>query len=86
MLCSHINKGKAPKEVPEALTDLKDLMAFHQNVSVAMGTTLQHLADSIFVNMANLTLLCRDSYLEHVKARHKTRHSKPAQACSPLHL
>ena len=42
-------------------------MAFHQNVSVAMGTALQHLADSIFVNMANLTLLRRDSYLEHIK-------------------
>ena len=62
MLCSRINKGKAPKEVSEAVTDLKDLMAFHQNVSVAMGTALQHL-----VNMANLTLLCIDSYLEHVK-------------------
>ena len=42
-------------------------MAFHQNVSVAKGTALQHLANSIFVNMANLTLLRRDSYLEHVK-------------------
>ena len=67
MLCSRINKGKAPKEDSEALTDLKDLMAFHQNVSVTMGTALQHLADSIFVNMANLTLLRRDSYLENVK-------------------
>ena len=67
MLCSRINNGKAPKDVSAALSDLKDLMAFHQNVSVAMGTALQHLADSIFVNMANLTLLHRDSYLEHVK-------------------
>ena len=32
MLCSRINKGKAPKEVSAALTDLKDLMVFHQNV------------------------------------------------------
>ena len=62
MLCSRINKGKAPKEVSAALTDLKDLMAFHQNVA------LQHLADSIFVNMTNLILLRRDSYLEHVKS------------------
>ena len=64
MLCARINKGK---EVSTALSDLKDLMAFHQNVSVAMGTALQHLADSIFVNTANLVLLHRDSYLEHVK-------------------
>ena len=67
ILCAHINKGKAPKEVSTALTDLKDLMAFHQNVSVAMGTALQHLADNMFVNMANLVLLRRDRYLEYVK-------------------
>ena len=67
MLHARINKGKAPKEVSAALSDLKDLSAFHQNVSVAMGTALQHLADSLFVHMSNLTLLRRDSYLDHVK-------------------
>ena len=67
MLHARINKGKAPKEVSAALSDLKDLTAFHQNVSVAMGTALQHLADSLFVQMSNLILLHRDSYLDHVK-------------------
>ena len=67
MLHARINKGKAPKEVSAALSDLKDLSAFHQNVSVAMGTALQHLADSLFVQMSNLILLRRDSYLDHVK-------------------
>ena len=67
MLCSHINKGKAPKEVTSAVTDLKDLMAFHQSVSIAMSTPLQHLADSLFVQLTNLILIRRDSYLEHVK-------------------
>ena len=43
------------------------LMAFHQNVSVAMGTDLQHLADSLFVQLSNLILIRRDAYLEHVK-------------------
>ena len=62
MLHARINKGKAPKEVSAALSDLKDLSAFHQNVSVAMGTALQHLADSLFVQMSNLILLRRDSY------------------------
>ena len=66
-LQSNFSKGKAPKEVSEALHDLKDYLAFHQNVSIAMGTSLQHLADSLFVNMANLVLLRRDSYLDHVK-------------------
>ena len=66
-LQSNFSKGKAPKEVSEGLHDLKDYLAFHQNVSIAMGTSLQHLADSLFVNMANLVLLRRDSYLDHVK-------------------
>ena len=42
-------------------------MAFHQRVSVAMGTSLQHIADSLFVHMANLVLITRDSYLDFVK-------------------
>ena len=67
LLCSRINKGKAPKEVTGALNDLCDLMAFHQRVSVAIGTSLQHLADSLFIHLSNLILLGRDSYLDFVK-------------------
>ena len=67
LLSSHLGKGKCSKDVANALNDLRDLMAFHQKVSVAMGTSLQHLADSLFVNMANLVLLRRDSYLDFVK-------------------
>ena len=55
-MTAHINllsKGKAPKEVSTAISELKDLTAFHQNVLVAMGTALQHLADSFFVHMSN---------------------------------
>ena len=54
LLCSRLNKGKAPKDVSNALNDLRDLMAFHQRVSVAMGTSLQHLADSLFVHMSRI--------------------------------
>ena len=46
---------------------MKDYLAFHQNMSIAMGTSLQHRADRLFVNIANLILLRRNSYLEHVK-------------------
>ena len=55
-LCSKIKKGKAPKEVTEAFKYIKDVLAFHENVSMAMGTALQHLADSFFVHLANLIL------------------------------
>ena len=66
-LQSKVNKGKASKDFTDALKDVKDYVAFHQSVSVAMGTALQHLADSLFVNLSNIILLRRDSYLEHVK-------------------
>ena len=62
-----IVKGKEPKEVTDAIKDLKDLSAFHTSVSVALGTAFQHLADSLFVQLANFILLRRDSYLEYVK-------------------
>ena len=42
-------------------------MVFHQRVSVAMGTALQHIADSLFVHLSNLILLRRDAYLDFVK-------------------
>ena len=67
LLNETIVKGKAPKEVVEAIKDLKDLSAFHSSVFVALGTALQHLADSLFVQLANFILLRRDSYLEFVK-------------------
>ena len=67
LLCSPINKGKAPKEVTSALNDLCDFMVFHQRVSVVMGTSLQHLADSLFVHLSNLILLWWVSYLDFVK-------------------
>ena len=66
-LQSKINKGKAPKEVTETLKDIKDYVTFHQSVSVAIGTALQHLAGSLFVHLPNLILLRWDLYLEHVK-------------------
>ena len=66
-LYSTIVKGKAPKEVTDAIKDLKDLSAFHTSVSVARGIAFQHLADSLFVQLANFILLRRDSYLEYVK-------------------
>ena len=43
LLSSRLGKGKCSKDVANALNDLRDLMAFHQKVSVAMGTSLQHL-------------------------------------------
>ena len=63
-----IVKGKAPKEVTDVIKELKDLSAFHTSISVALGTSLQHLTDSLFVQLANFVILRRDSYLDYVKA------------------
>ena len=67
VLSACLLKGKAQKEISDALNDLRDLLAFHQRVSIALGTSLQHLADSLFVHMSNMILLRRDSYLDFVK-------------------
>ena len=67
VLSARLSKGKAQKETSDALNDLRDLLAFHQRVSIALGTSLQHLADSLFVHMSNMILLRRDSYLDFVK-------------------
>ena len=57
LLNDTIVKGKAPKAVVEAIRGLKDLSSFHSSVSVALGTALQHLADSLFIQLANFILL-----------------------------
>ena len=86
LLCSRINKGKAPKEVSGALNDLGDLMALHQRVSVAMGTSLQHLADNLFVHLSNLILLRRDSYLDFVKSGVKQDNSAATRSAKITRL
>ena len=51
----------------DALKDLKDLSAFHTSVSIALGTSLQHLTDNLFVQLANFDILSRDTYLDYLK-------------------
>ena len=42
-------------------------MCFNQNVSVCLEKSMQHMTDSLFVTMSNLTLMDRDVYLDHLK-------------------
>ena len=64
-LQAHLSKGNSAKEVSDPLKELRDLCAFHQNVSISLGTALQHLAD-LFVQLGNFILMQRDSYFNHV--------------------
>ena len=66
-LLTELSKGKSSAKTQAALDELHYLTSFNQNVSFAMGKSLQHLSDFSFVQMANLTLLCSDSYLENLK-------------------
>ena len=56
-------KGKALKEFSDALKDL-NLCAFHQGVLVDVGTALQYLASSLFLQLGKYVLLCRDFYFD----------------------
>ena len=67
ILHAELGKGKSSSKAQNALDELHYLTSFNQNVSFAMGKSLQHLSDFTFTQMANLTLVCRDSYLEHLK-------------------
>ena len=67
-LQAELSKGKSSSKAQASLDELHYLASFNQNVSFAIGKSLQHLSDFIFVQMANLTLTRRDSYLENLKA------------------
>ena len=67
-LQTELSKGKSSGKAQAALDELHYLASFNQNVSFAMGKSLQHLSDFIFVQMANLTLARRDAYLDNLKA------------------
>ena len=66
-LQTELSKGKSLVKAQAALDELHYLTSFNQNLSFAMGKSLQHLSDFSFVQMANLTLLGRDVYLENLK-------------------
>ena len=43
------------------------MLAFNQKVSFAMDKAMQHLSDTIFIQMANMTLFQLDSHLDRLK-------------------
>ena len=57
ILHSELGKGKSSAKAQSALDELHYLTSFNQNVSFAMGKSLQHLSDFTFTQMANLTLV-----------------------------
>ena len=62
------SKGKTASKVSAATDELQFLLDFNSSVCQAMAKAMEHLTDFVFVNMANTTLLRRDSYLSYLKA------------------
>ena len=62
------SKGKTANKVSSAVDELQFLLDFNSSVCQAMAKSMEHLTEFVFVNMANTTLLRRDSYLIYLKA------------------
>ena len=76
-------KGKSSQKCKKALDDLNDLTSFNQNVAYCVGKATQHLADIMFIQMANFTLLRRDSVLDHLKQGVKQVSLEKGSSSSP---
>ena len=79
------SKGKTAARVSNAVDELQFLMDFNSSVCQAMAKSMEHLTEFVFVNMANTTLLRRDSYLAYLKAAIKAD-TLNALHTAPLHL
>ena len=61
-------KGKSSGRSQHALDELEYLVTLNSIITQAMASTMQDLSEGIFINMANLTLSRRDSYLDYLRA------------------
>ena len=62
------DKGKATGKTHQAVEELDFLITFNKSITQAMARTMQDLSEGVFINVANLTLARRDSYLDYLKA------------------
>ena len=78
-------KGKSASKLSAATEELQFLMDFNSSICQAMAKSMKHLMDFVFVNVANVTLLRRDSYVAYLKAGIKAD-TVAALRTLPLHL
>ena len=79
------SKGKSSEKMKQAVSELEYLTTFNRSISQTMARTMQDLPEGVFINMANFTLVCRDSYLDYLHAGVK-QDSVNALRTSPVHL
>ena len=61
------SKGKGSSKATEATEELQFLMDFNASITTDAAKAMEHLTDFVFIMMENLTLACRDAYLNHMK-------------------
>ena len=79
------SKGKSSSKLHQATDELDFLVTFNGSITQAMARTMQDLSDGVFINVANLTLAWRDSYLELVRAGIK-QDTLMSLRSAPLHM
>ena len=67
----HSGKGKSSSRSQHAVHDLNYLVTFNRSITQAMACTMQDISEGIFINMDNLKLACRDSYLGLSQSRNQ---------------
>ena len=78
-------KGKSSPKLTQASDELDFLVTFNRSITQAMARTMQDLSDGVFVNVANLTLARRDSYLEFIRTGIK-QDTLMSLRSAPLHM
>ena len=78
-------KGKSSPKLTQAADELDFLITFNRSITQAMARTMQDLSDGVFVNVANLTLARRDSYLDFVRSGIK-QDTLMSLRSAPLHM
>ena len=79
------SKGKSSPKLTQASDELDFLVTFNRSITQAMARTMQDLSDGVFVNVANLTLARRDSYLEFIRSGIK-QDTLLSLRSAPLHM
>ena len=62
------SKGKGSAKASCATEDLQFLMDINASITQAAAKTMEHLTEFVFISMGNLTLVRRDTYLNHLKS------------------
>ena len=79
------SKGKSSSKLHQATDELDYLVTFNRSITHAMARTMQDLSDGVFINVANLTLARRDSYLDFIKTGIK-QDTLMSLRTAPLHM